>query len=123
MRNAMILAAAAVVLAAGAANAAGDPAKGAIVFRRCAECHNADKGGGNGLGPNLWGIAGRKAASLPDFFYSPQLRASNIVWTDAMLGKWLAGPQKVVPGTRMIFPGLTSPDDIRNLIAYLHTRK
>ena len=109
MRKTILFATAVALLSAGAAHAAGDSAKGAVVFRRCTECHNADKGGGNGLGPNLWGVAGRKAASLPDFPYSPQLRASKIVWTDAMLSKWLAGPQKVVPGTRMIFPGLYQP--------------
>src|SRR5574338_1348308 len=35
-----------------------DPAKGADVFKKCAACHNADKGGPNQLGPNLWGVVG-----------------------------------------------------------------
>ena len=45
-----------------AANAAGDAKSGADVFKRCAVCHTAEKGGGDGLGPNLFGVIGRKAA-------------------------------------------------------------
>ena len=44
----------------GAANAGGDPVKGANVYKRCAICHTDNKGGGDGLGPNLFGIAGRR---------------------------------------------------------------
>ena len=101
----------------------GDAAKGAIVFQRCALCHNADKGGGNGLGPNLFGVAGRKAASLPDFPYSSALKGSHIVWTDDKLKAWVSGPSKLVPGTRMAFGGISDPKQIDDLIAYLHTRK
>lgn len=106
-----------------AALAAGDAAKGEAVFNRCAMCHTATKGGGNGLGPNLFGVAGRKAASLPGFPYSPALRNSKIVWTDDMLRKWVQNPAKVVPGTRMVFAGLTRPQDVEDLVAYLKTRK
>jgi cytochrome c len=103
--------------------AAGDAAKGAQVFQRCAMCHNVDKAGGNGLGPNLFGVVGRKAASLPDFPYSSVLKASRIVWTDDRLKAWVAGPAKLVPGTRMAFGGLSDPKQIDDLIAFLHTRK
>lgn len=102
---------------------AGDASKGAVVFQRCATCHNADKGGGNGLGPNLFGVVGRKAAALPDFPYSPALKSSRIVWTDNTLKAWVAGPSRLVPGTRMAFGGLTDPKQIDDLIAYLHMRK
>jgi cytochrome c2 len=109
----------------GGAQAAssGNAAHGAIVFQRCAMCHNANQGGGNGLGPNLFGVAGRKAASLPNFYYSPAMKASGIVWTDDMLKKWVQNPQKVVPGTRMVFAGLKQPQDIDDIIAYLHSKK
>jgi cytochrome c len=114
---------AAALLFAAPALAGGDAAKGAEVFQRCAMCHNADEGGGNGLGPNLFGVVGRKAASLPDFPYSPALKASRIVWTDDKLTAWVRGPSKLVPGTRMAFGGLTDPGQIDDLIAYLHSRK
>ena len=38
--------------------ASADPTKGEQVFKKCAACHNADKGGANQLGPNLWGVLG-----------------------------------------------------------------
>lgn len=105
------------------AASSGDAAHGATIFQRCAMCHNANQGGGNGLGPNLFGVAGRKAASLPDFHYSDALKKSDIVWTDDKLEKWVQNPQKLVPGTRMVFAGLKQQKDVDDLIAYLHSRK
>jgi cytochrome c len=105
------------------ASASGNAARGAAVFLRCAACHSASKDGGNGLGPNLWGVMGRRAAALPDFPYSSALRRSKIVWTGINLSRWLAGPQKFIPGTRMAFAGLSSQKDIDDVIAYLNTRK
>lgn len=112
-----------VVGLSSAALAAGDPVKGEAVFNRCALCHNAIKGGGNGLGPNLFGVVGRKAASLPDFSYSPALKNSKIVWTEAALRRWVQDPAKMAPGTRMVFAGLKQPQDVDDLLAYLKTRK
>ena len=123
MRFSALPLAAIVLLAGGPSLAAGNAAKGAQVFQRCALCHNAEKGGGNGLGPNLFGVAGRKAASLPNFAYSPTLKHSRIVWTDDRLKTWVSGPSRLVPGTRMTFAGLSDKRQIDDLIAYLHTRK
>jgi cytochrome c len=109
--------------AAAQAGSPGNAARGATVFQRCAMCHNANQGGGNGLGPNLFGVAGRKAASLQNFYYSPALKGSGIVWTDDMLEKWVQNPQKVVPGTRMVFAGLKNQQDVDDVIAYLHSKK
>ena len=109
-------------VASGSAYGA-DAAAGEQVSQRCAICHKFDKGSGKGLGPNLFGIVGRKAASLPDFAYSGALKASKITWTSDNLAKWAAGPTKMVPGTKMVFPGITSKNDVANLIAYLNTLK
>jgi cytochrome c len=106
-----------------AANAAGDAKAGAQVFKRCAVCHTNDKGGGDGLGPNLFGIVGRKAASRPGFAYSAPLQKSGIVWNEAMLTKWAAGPARVVPGTKMMFAGITSKKQQADVAAYLTTLK
>ena len=106
-----------------AANAAGDPKAGAQVFKKCAQCHVAEKDGGNGLGPNLFGVVGRKAASLPDFQYSGALKASGITWNDAILMKWVAKPGATVPGTKMLFAGLSSKTQQANVVAYLDTLK
>ena len=103
--------------------AAGDPIQGKAVFARCAICHNVEKDGGNGVGPNLFGIAGRKSATVDGFNYSGPMKASGIVWTDDNLEKWIAGPAKMMPGTKMAFAGITSKGQIADVIAYLHTLK
>jgi cytochrome c len=106
-----------------AATAAGDAKSGAGVFKRCAVCHTSDKGGGDGLGPNLFGIVGRKAATHSGFSYSGPLQKSGIVWSDATLTKWVAGPARVVPGTKMSFAGITSKKQQADVVAYLTTLK
>ena len=111
------------IAATPAMSAAGDAKKGEVVFRQCQLCHTATKNGGNGLGPNLFGVVGRKAAAVPNFGYSPALKNAHIVWSEDELKKWLANPQKLVPGTRMAFAGISSPQDIADIIAYLQTRK
>ena len=123
MRFPMLTFSVAVLLAGAPALGAGNAAKGAAVFQRCAMCHNANKDGGNGLGPNLFGVAGRKAAALPNFAYSTALKNSRITWTDDKLKAWVSGPSHLVPGNRMMFAGLSDKQQIDDLIAYLHTRK
>ena len=103
--------------------AAGDPVQGKAVFARCAICHNVEKDGGNGVGPNLFGVVGRKAAGVDGFNYSGPMKASGITWTDENLEKWIAGPAKMIPGTKMAFGGISSKGQIADVIAYLHTLK
>jgi cytochrome c len=105
------------------ANAAGDAKAGEAVFKRCAVCHTSDKGGGDGLGPNLFGVVGRKAATRPGFAYSAPLQKSGIVWNEANLTKWTAGPAKVVPGTKMAFAGISSKKQQADVTAYLASLK
>jgi cytochrome c len=100
------------------ANAAGDPAHGAQVYKTCALCHAFDR---NGAGPRHAGVVGRTAGTVPDYRYSPALQKSGIVWTDAMLDKWLADPQALVPGTKMFF-NLDSAQDRADVIEYLRQK-
>jgi cytochrome c len=109
--------------AATAAAHAADAAKGANVFKRCAMCHTDAKGGGNGIGPNLFGVVGRKAASLPDFMYSGALKNAGLTWTPATLDKWISGPMRMVPGTKMAFAGVPNAEQRADLIAFLATLK
>jgi cytochrome c len=102
---------------------AADTAKGKIVYKRCAVCHTDDKAGGDGLGPNLFGIVGRKAALRPGFSYSAPLTKAGIVWNKDNLIKWIAGPGRMVPGTKMAFAGVTSKSQDADLVAYLATLK
>ena len=106
-----------------AQDAAGDPVAGKAVFARCAICHKAVAGQPSLVGPNLFGIAGRKGATLAGFNYSGPLKAANITWTDDKLTEWVSGPAKMVPGTKMAFPGITSKGQVRDVVAYLNTLK
>jgi len=101
----------------------GDPVAGKTVFARCAICHKAAAGAPNSVGPNLFGVVGRKAATAPGFEFSGPLKASGITWTDDKLAQWVAGPAKMVPGTKMAFPGITSKAQVRDVVAYLDTLK
>jgi cytochrome c len=118
-----VLGAVAFALCASTALAAGDAKKGQDDFARCAICHTATKGGGNGVGPNLFGVVGRKAASMPNFYYSQALKSSGITWTPDKLDAWIKSPATLVPGNRMTFSGLDNAQQRADLVAYLATLK
>lgn len=101
------------------AQEAGDAAAGEKVFARCKICHQIGEGAKNAVGPELNGVVGRKAGMVEGYSYSAANKDSGIVWTDDKLREYLKNPRGVVPGTKMIFPGLTSEKDLDNVIAYL----
>jgi len=102
------------------AASAADPSKGNDVFQdRCSMCHLDE---GQGQGPNLKGVVGRKAGALPGFAFTSAMTGSNLVWTPANLDRLLQGPAKLVPGTTMPMT-VPSPEDRADLIAYLATLK
>jgi len=94
-------------------------AMGEQVFRRCVACHTIDKGGANGIGPNLHGVVGRAVASHPNFSYSGAMKAKGGVWDEAALNAYLKQPMMAVPGTRMAFAGIPDDADRKALILYL----
>jgi cytochrome c len=105
--------------------AASEPtaAMGEQVFKRCVACHTIDKGGSNGIGPNLHGIVGRAVASHAGFSYSGAMKAKGGVWDEATLDTYLEAPMKVLPGTRMAFAGIIDAADRKALLLYLDTQK
>ena len=100
--------------------ASADVAKGEAVFKKCAACHNADKGGSNALGPNLWGILGEPVGKGHGFAFTEALAGKGGNWDWANLSEWLANPKKFAPGTKMTFAGLSNPEDRANIIAFLN---
>ena len=102
---------------------AADAKKGATVFQRCAICHSNTKGAGAKIGPNLFGVVGRKAGTMPDFPYSAAMKGAGFVWTPEKLQAYIQHPQQVVPGNRMAFAGVSSKADDADLVAYLGTLK
>jgi cytochrome c len=101
------------------AASAEDAALGEKVFLKCKACHQIGEGAKDAVGPVLNGVVGRKAGTYPDYNYSDANKNSGITWDVATLKEYLKNPRAKVPGTKMLFPGLTKEDDIDNVIAYL----
>jgi len=99
-----------------------DPAKGQQVFNKCMACHNADKGGANQLGPNLWGVLGEPIGQGKGFAFSPALSSKGGNWDWDKLSQWLTSPKAFAPGTKMTFAGLGNPQDRANVMAFLNSK-
>lgn len=93
--------------------------RGRVLSLSCVPCHSFAEGGAHSIGPNLYRVFGRAAATRSDFAYSPALLSAGIVWTPTTLNSWLADPAGFVPGTTMVFAGFKAGADRRDLIAYL----
>ena len=113
----------AALLAASNGAFAADAKNGKAVFSRCAICHTATRDGPNGVGPNLYGVVGRKAGTRVGFSYSNAMKNSGIAWTPDKLDAYIAHPAKVVPGNRMAFAGIPDAGERADLVAYLETLK
>jgi cytochrome c len=95
---------------------------GKTIFKKCALCHTTELGK-NKIGPSLFGIVGRKAASLENYNYSEAMKNFDHNWDPQTLDTYLADPRATVPGTKMIFPGLKEKSEREDVIVYLETLK
>lgn len=103
--------------------AAADAAAGEAYFaKKCATCHNADKGGPNQTGPNLWGVLGRDAGSHAGFSYSKAMAAHEGDWGYEELNHFITKPKKYIAGTIMGFAGEPKDTTRANIIAFLRSR-
>ncbi len=93
-------------------------AGGKLFASRCAGCHQLDRAL---VGPPLAGVVGRRAASVVGYPYSKPLLDSGIVWSTATLDKWLAGPQRLVPGSLMPM-SIDDAETRQDIIAYLEAQ-
>lgn len=105
-----------VLFLSGASWAAGDSAQGKLVYQaRCTACHSVNF---NGVGPAHKGVFGQRAGLAAGYAYSPALQAAKVTWNADTLDRWLADPEKFLPGQRM---GISLEDakERADVIAYL----
>jgi cytochrome c len=100
-----------------------DAARGEAVFRKCAACHNADQGGANALGPNLFGVMGEPIATgRGGFAFSEALRSHGGNWDWENMSQWLRSPRNFAQGTKMTFAGLGDPQERADVMVFLNSR-
>ncbi len=98
--------------------------KGEQIAKKCQACHDFKKGGPNKIGPNLYGVVGRKPASHEGFDYSSAMKefaTKHDKWTYELMNRFVHEPRQDVPGTKMTFAGLDKPQDRADVIAFLRS--
>ena len=95
-------------------------ANGEKVFKKCAACHAIAKGGGNKIGPALWGVLGRKAGSISDYKYSKAMATHGKSWSFEEMNGFLTNPKKWIKGTKMSFTRLKNAKDRAAIILYMN---
>ena len=95
-------------------------ADGAKVFKKCAACHSITQGGGNKIGPALWGTLGRQAGSISDYKYSSAMVAYGKIWSFEEMNGFLIKPKDWIKGTKMSFMGLKNAKDRAAVILYMN---
>jgi cytochrome c len=132
----MFRAAAAAVVAlsaAGAVSAAGDVAKGEKEFAKCKACHTIANGDtvivkGGKVGPNLFGLIGRKAGTFEGFKYGASIVAAGekgLVWDEAQIAAYMQDPKAFLAAylsdpaakTKMTFKLKTGAEDVATYLA------
>jgi cytochrome c len=117
MRMPMI--AAGLLVASTAIGFAQDAEKGEKSFKKCLICHSIGPGAQNKVGPELNGLDGRKAGTAPNYSYSDANKNSGITWNEANFKEYIKDPKAKIPGTKMIFAGITNDQEVNDLWAYV----
>jgi len=95
-------------------------AEGAKIFKKCAACHSIAEGGGNKIGPALWGVLGRPAGTISDYKYSKAMAAYGKNWSFEEMNGFLIKPKSWIKGTKMSFAGLKKAKDRAAIILYMN---
>ena len=95
---------------------------GEKLFKKCATCHNYEKGGANKVGPQLWNIINRPKANVEGYAYSKALAEYGGVWGYEELAEFLYKPKKDIKGTKMNFAGLKKVKDRADIVYFLRAQ-
>jgi cytochrome c len=119
--NKLTLSALVVIASSAIASAAlaQDAAAGKTSFNKCLACHAIGDGAKNKVGPQLNGLDGRKAGTAPDYSYSDANKNSGITWNEAQFKEYIKDPKAKIPGTKMVFAGIKTENEINDLWAFL----
>jgi len=114
-----LIVAAALVAVTGGVAVAQDVTKGQKSFNKCLPCHSIGPDAENKIGPVLNGLDGRHSGSVANFSYSDANKNSGIVWGEATFKEYIKDPKAKIPGTKMIFAGVSNPQEVDDLWAYV----
>lgn len=106
-------------ISAGAASAQ-DAETGKVLFRKCVLCHSIGDNAQNKTGPELNGLDGRQAGSVPGFLYSDAHAQSGIRWNKSTFTQYIRDPQSMVPGTKKVFAGIKDEQEAEDIWAYIN---
>ena len=99
--------------------AAQDASAGERSFAKCRACHQIGEGARNLVGPELNGLIGRHSGAVEGYSYSAANKNSGLTWDEATFAEYIKDPRTKIPGTKMIFAGIKSEKEIKDLIAFL----
>jgi cytochrome c len=108
-----------IVIASSAGALAQDVAAGETSFKKCLPCHRIGESAKNLVGPELNGLDGRKSGSAEGYSYTEANKNSGITWDEAQFKEYITNPRTKIPGTKMVFAGISSENERNNLWAYL----
>ena len=97
-----------------------DAQKGKTVFNVCLVCHAIGPGAQNKIGPELNGLDGRNAGTVPNFDYSDANKNSGIVWNEETFEDYIRNPAAKIPDTKMTFAGVKNEQQVKDLWAYIN---
>ncbi|MCA0421394.1 MAG: cytochrome c family protein [Proteobacteria bacterium] len=96
-----------------------DISAGERSFAKCRACHQVGEGARNLVGPELNGLIGRHSGAVEGYSYSNANKNSGLTWDEATFADYIKDPRARIPGTKMIFVGIKSEKEIKDLIAFL----
>jgi cytochrome c len=114
-----LIVAAALIAASSASGVAQDAQKGKTVFNVCLVCHAIGPGAQNKIGPELNGLDGRKAGTVPNSTIPDANKNSGIVWNEETFEDYIKNPAAKIPDTKMTFAGVKNEQQVKDLWAYI----